>query len=60
MCYLKVFAKRNYGYMLAKDDSTRHEGNDLIKEAEELNKMYPHWAERNLNLFIPESIDYMD
>lgn len=25
-CYEKVFAVRNYGYMLAKNESTAHEG----------------------------------
>ena len=29
-CYLKVFAKRNFGYLLAKEESTRLEGNDYI------------------------------
>lgn len=31
MCFMKVFAKRNYGYLLAKNETTRLEGNDFIK-----------------------------
>jgi hypothetical protein len=34
--YELVFAMRNYGYLLAKNDETRMEGNDYIKKAEEL------------------------
>ena len=34
--YELVFARRNYGYLLAKNDETRMEGNDYIKKAEEL------------------------
>ena len=50
---MKVFAKRNYGYLLAKDEQTRLEGNDYIKQADEMQKLYPHWSERKLNLFVP-------
>ena len=35
-CYEKVFAMRNYGYILAKKEATRLEGNDFIKKADEL------------------------
>ena len=52
-CYLKVFAKRNYGFLLAKDEATRLEGNDYIQQAEQLQKLYPQWSERKLNLFVP-------
>ena len=34
--YELVFATRNYGYLLAKNDETRLEGNDYIKKADEL------------------------
>ncbi len=34
--YELVFATRNYGYLLAKNDATRLEGNDYIKKADEL------------------------
>jgi len=33
-CYEKVFATRNYGYLLVKNDETRLEGQDLIKKAD--------------------------
>lgn len=35
-CYEKVFATRNYGYLLAQKEATRLEGNDHIKKAEEM------------------------
>lgn len=36
LCYERVFALRNYGFLLAKNDETRLEGNDYIKQAEVL------------------------
>ena len=53
-CYEKVFATRNYGYLLIKNDKTRLEGQDLIKKADEMQKAHPYWAERRLNLFVPQ------
>ena len=35
-CYEKVFATRNYGYLLAKNDQTRLEGQDQIKKSDEM------------------------
>ena len=35
-CYEMVFVTRNYGYLLAKNDETRLEGQDYIKQADEL------------------------
>ena len=35
-CYEKVYTTRNYGYLLAKSDATRLEGQDLIKKSEEM------------------------
>ena len=29
-CYAKVFATRNYGFLLAKNEQTRLEGDDFI------------------------------
>jgi hypothetical protein len=52
-CYEKVFALRNYGYILARNEETRHEGQDYIKQAEALETRYPYWSERKLNLFVP-------
>ena len=53
-CYEKVFATRNYGYLLVKNDSTRLEGQDLIKKADEMQKAYPYWSERKMGLFVPQ------
>jgi hypothetical protein len=36
VCYEKVFALNNYGQMLAKNDQTRLEGSDYIRQAEAL------------------------
>jgi len=52
-CYEKVFATRNYGYLLAKHDETRLEGQDLIKKSDELQQAFPYWAERKMGLFVP-------
>ncbi|CDW76305.1 UNKNOWN [Stylonychia lemnae] len=52
-CYEKVFALRNYGYILARNEQTRLEGNDYIDQAEKLAVNYPYWAERKMNLFVP-------
>lgn len=52
-CYERVFAHRNYGYMLAKNDSTRQEGQDFIARAEEMQKGFPYWSERKMGLFVP-------
>eukprot|EP00347_Sterkiella_histriomuscorum_P004387 403360655 len=52
-CYEKVFALRNYGYILAKNNETRLEGNDYIDQAEKLSVNYPYWAERKMNMFVP-------
>jgi hypothetical protein len=52
-CYEKVFATRNYGYLLAKREETRLEGNDFIKKADEMQAFHPYWAERQLGLFTP-------
>jgi len=35
-CYEKVFATRNYGYLLAQKEATRLEGNDYIKKADDM------------------------
>lgn len=51
--YELVFAMRNYGYLLAKNDETRMEGNDYIKKAEELQTSFPFWSERKMGLFVP-------
>ena len=53
-CFEKVFATRNYGYLLAKHDKTRLEGQDLIKKAEEMQMAYPYWSERKMGLFVPQ------
>ena len=37
-CFEKVYATRNYGYLLVKNDSTRHEGQDLIEKSNEMAK----------------------
>jgi hypothetical protein len=34
--YEMVFATRNYGYLLASRDTTRLEGNDYIKRADQM------------------------
>lgn len=52
-CYEKVFALRNYGYLLARHDETRLEGKDYIEQAEKLEVLYPYWSERKMNLFVP-------
>ena len=52
-CYEKVFVTRNYGYLLAKNDQTRLEGQDYIKKAEEMQKAFPYWSERKMGLFVP-------
>jgi hypothetical protein len=61
-CYEKVFATRNYGYLLAQKEATRLEGNDHIKKADELQKFFPYWAERQMSLFAPslQMIDEKD
>ena len=53
-CYEKVFATRNYGYLLAKSDQTRLEGQDLINKADEMQKAFPYWSERKMGLFVPQ------
>ena len=53
-CYEKVFATRNYGYLLVKNDQTRLEGQDLIKKADQMAKAYPYWSERRMGLFVPQ------
>ena len=53
-CYEKVFATRNYGYLLAKSDATRLEGQDLIAKADEMQKAFPYWSERKMGLFVPQ------
>ena len=45
---------RNYGYMLAKRDETRHEGQDYIAKADEMGMKYPYWSERRMSLFVPQ------
>lgn len=52
-CYELVFVTRNYGYLLAKNDETRLEGQDYIKQAEEMQKAFPYWSERKMGLFVP-------
>lgn len=52
-CYEKVFALRNYGYILARNEETRHEGQDYIQQAEALETKFPYWSERKMNLFVP-------
>ena len=52
-CYEKVFALRNYGYLLARNEETRHEGKDYIEQAEKLETRFPYWSERKMNLFVP-------
>ena len=52
-CYEKVFATRNYGYLLAKHDATRLEGQDQIKKAEQMQQGFPYWSERRMGLFVP-------
>jgi len=54
--YEKVFATRNYGYILAKHDATRLEGQDLIAKADEMQKKYPYWSERAMGLFVPKMV----
>lgn len=44
---------KNYGYMLAKRDETRHEGSDMIKNSEAMYMQYPYWAERKMQMFVP-------
>ena len=53
-CFEKVYATRNYGYLLVKNDSTRHEGQDLIEKSNEMAKQFPYWSERKMNLFVPQ------
>jgi hypothetical protein len=52
-CFEKVFALKNYGYLLAKHEDTRLEGNDYLKQAEHLGLQFPYWSERKMNLFVP-------
>ena len=51
--YELVFVTRNYGYLLAANDATRLEGQDYIKQAEEMQKAFPYWSERKMGLFVP-------
>ena len=53
-CFEKVFATRNYGYLLVKNDETRLEGQELIKKSDEMAKAFPYWSERRLGLFVPQ------
>lgn len=55
-CYEKVFATRNYGYLLAKHDQHKLEGRDLIDQADEMQKKYPYWSERQMGLFVPKMV----
>ena len=48
-----MFATKNYGYLLAKKPETQLEGQDLIRNAEEMMKTHPYWAERKMALFVP-------
>ena len=52
-CFEKVFALRNYGQLLAKNEETRLEGADYLKQAEAMSLQYPYWSERKMNLFVP-------
>lgn len=52
-CFERVFATRNYGYLLAAKEATRLEGKDYIKKADEMAKEFPYWAERRMFLFVP-------
>lgn len=52
-CYERVFATRNYGYLLAKNEQTRLEGQDLIQKADLMQQGFPFWAERKMCLFVP-------
>jgi sulfur relay (sulfurtransferase) DsrF/TusC family protein len=52
-CFEKVFALKKYGFLLARSEETRLEGNDYIKKAEQMEKLHPYWAERKMNLFVP-------
>ena len=52
-CYEKVFVTRNYGYLLAKNDQTRLEGQDLIKKADTMQEGFVPWSERKMGLFVP-------
>lgn len=51
--YERVFALRSYGYTLARNQETRLEGNDYIDQATALEKGFPFWSERKMNLFVP-------
>lgn len=52
-CFEKVFATRNYGYLLASKEETRLEGQDYIKRAEKMQEEFPFWSERKMFLFVP-------
>jgi hypothetical protein len=51
--YIKVFVLRNFGHILARHKEHKDEGMRYIKQADDLDKTFPYWAERKLNLFIP-------
>jgi hypothetical protein len=51
--YELVFATRNYGHELTKNEETRLEGLDLIAKADQMQMAHPYWAERKMGLFVP-------
>lgn len=51
--YIKVFVLRNFGHILARHKEHKEEGDRYIKQADELDRKFPYWAERKLGLFTP-------
>ena len=58
--YELVFATRNYGFLLANEEKTRLEGQDLIAAADRMQKTHPYWAERKMWLFVPVTATLSD
>ena len=50
--YIKVLVLTQYGNTLIQHEKYKHEGEDCLVKANELNT-YPYWSERALSLFIP-------
>ena len=40
--------------MHTKDEQSRLEGEEFMKKAQEMEKDYPYWNERRLQVFLPE------
>lgn len=51
--YIKVFVLRNFGHVLSRHKEHKEEGDRYIKQADDLDRKFPYWAERKLGLFTP-------